>query len=339
MGDDLRDLTRSLLKDIVQSRNSNDDHDTNSDSDSDKPLWHKIVSSGPDALDFLEFKLQKAAQTQPNGLKTVPDIDVLFKKHTALHVAIVHRNFPMCKLLLQYGASPTNAAAPKCKDGQHAKTSHLAIASCGNEVAIVRLLLSKMADDAERLAQVRQVCGKHLRTALHVACGRPENTAIIAFLVKNGADIEARNSRNHTPLIHAVYAGNWAAITLLIHLGADINAVGGDKDRTALHFAVQEDFRLAVHALMALGARTDIADSAGVLAVDVKKTGRTQESNVDGTHTANVILRMHVELGDDAALSLETPTISDVSGDAIANNRLVTAAGVDGGAWADSVLL
>jgi ankyrin repeat protein len=72
-------------------------------------------------------------------------------------------------------------------------------------------------------------------TALHVACilGYEEEARC---LLKNGADLEAKNIQSSTPLESAIIAENYDIVTLLIDNGADKSALNGFQ-HTPLHTA------------------------------------------------------------------------------------------------------
>ena len=68
------------------------------------------------------------------------------------------------------------------------------------------------------------------------------------------------DDRERTPLHEASEAGDMEAVSLLLRLCADINAV--DKDgRTALHYAVQRHFPEVIMKLISAGAKVDVEDN------------------------------------------------------------------------------
>jgi ankyrin repeat protein len=99
-------------------------------------------------------------------------------------------------------------------------------------------------------------------TALHIAASA-YSPAMVGALIAAGAEIDAKNRRDATPL-HAAASGSpgsqkWnphaqaATIACLIEAGADPNA--GNKDgATPLHIAVRTRCAAAVKALLAGGA-------------------------------------------------------------------------------------
>lgn len=80
---------------------------------------------------------------------------------------------------------------------------------------------------------------------------------VMRLLLRNGADVNAKNHRGETPLHLAASDGEASRIRLLIESGADINAV----DRhgwTALHYAVMNDSVPIALFLLRHGAATNL---------------------------------------------------------------------------------
>jgi cytohesin len=100
--------------------------------------------------------------------------------------------------------------------------------------------------------------------ALHVAAalGTPE---IVHMMVREGANVNARNENEETPLHHTVWGDGstrQAVISILLQAGADINAANNQLT-TALHSAVRLSNSLCVKALLQAGADPSIADVMG----------------------------------------------------------------------------
>ena len=63
-----------------------------------------------------------------------------------------------------------------------------------------------------------------VNTPLMVAVGRSKlSTDIAEFLIKNGADVNAKNNYNSTPLTIACESGNVKMVKLLVKYDADVN--------------------------------------------------------------------------------------------------------------------
>ena len=57
-------------------------------------------------------------------------------------------------------------------------------------------------------------------TPLHVAAFQNTSEATIQALIDSGADIQAKDNLNRTPLILAQFVGNTAAVNVLLASGA-----------------------------------------------------------------------------------------------------------------------
>jgi ankyrin repeat protein len=81
-------------------------------------------------------------------------------------------------------------------------------------------------------------------------------------LLHRGADPNARDEDQRTPLISAVLGGSVGLVGLLLESGADLNA-GDSEGFTALHFAAQEYETEIVRILVARGANVNAQDNDG----------------------------------------------------------------------------
>ena len=78
---------------------------------------------------------------------------------------------------------------------------------------------------------------KYRETPLHMAAKSGKTPAVVATIVKAGADLNARDEQGRTPLhTAAVFGETPAVVTALIQAGADVNA-RDKKGRTPLQFA------------------------------------------------------------------------------------------------------
>ena len=103
------------------------------------------------------------------------------------------------------------------------------------------------AAKADDLAKVKQLLEQgadvnardiYQRTPLHsAACFG--NTAVTALLIEKGADVHARDKSQRTPLHYAADCGNTAVAALLIEKGADVNA-RDNYQKTPLHLAARD---------------------------------------------------------------------------------------------------
>lgn len=72
-------------------------------------------------------------------------------------------------------------------------------------------------------------------TPLHYACSGPDN-GVAAFLIANGADVNARSENGTTPLMMSARYGNSELVPLLIKAGAEPRAAN-EQELTAADFA------------------------------------------------------------------------------------------------------
>ena len=115
-----------------------------------------------------------------------------------------------------------------------------------------------------RKFDVNDVSTKPLTAPLHLAISKKSASVdVIKILFKRGADLEARDKRNHTPLIRACYYGKESVIDVLINLGADIEARTPKHGFTGLHIATLEGHNASVRRLLERGAAVDSRTQAG----------------------------------------------------------------------------
>lgn len=77
-----------------------------------------------------------------------------------------------------------------------------------------------------------------------------------------GADVNARDDDERTPLFSAVLGGSVALAGLLLESGADVNA-RDNQGFTALHYAAQEQLAPFARLLLAKGADVNLRDQDG----------------------------------------------------------------------------
>ncbi|WHQ46961.1 MAG: ankyrin repeat domain-containing protein [Candidatus Midichloria sp.] len=72
-------------------------------------------------------------------------------------------------------------------------------------------------------------------TPLHYACLYGDSV-IIKFLIKNGANVTAKDNYNKSVFFYAISSNNFEAIEILINNNADINA-HNNEGKTPFHYA------------------------------------------------------------------------------------------------------
>lgn len=89
---------------------------------------------------------------------------------------------------------------------------------------------------------------------------------VVSLLIKNNATVDAVDRSGMTPLIHAASCPEPSAaetVRILIDAGADMGAVGGQEDWTALMMAASEGNIEVVKMLLSKGAKKDTVDTDG----------------------------------------------------------------------------
>jgi ankyrin repeat protein len=162
--------------------------------------------------------------------------------------AIEERDVPAVKVAIRAGVDPD----ARTDDGAPA----LLLAAQFAGLDMVCALLSggadvRAADDAD-----------DGRTALHYAALRGD-VAMIDELFGAGALVDARDHDGGTPLHEAAAWGLTGAARALLDRGADVNAVEGPSDMSALWWAARGDHRPLVELLLGAGADPDAATAAG----------------------------------------------------------------------------
>jgi len=104
----------------------------------------------------------------------------------------------------------------------------LMLAAIRGRLAWVQLLV-------KRGAQIEPTRGRKAWTALHYACSGPDQ-GVAAWLLEQGADINARSENGSTPLMMALGYGSLDSAALLLQRGADA-ALRNDLDLDAWEFA------------------------------------------------------------------------------------------------------
>lgn len=121
----------------------------------------------------------------------------------------------------------------------------------------------------EKMQQVEQLVpqDKDGRTELHKACAEGDYDHV-ASLLKQGANVNARDNMSWTPLHETACQGSTAIARLLIQHGADVN-FPGFEGTTALHRASATGYTELVQFLLEAGANVELQDDHGDCPYDV----------------------------------------------------------------------
>ena len=103
------------------------------------------------------------------------------------------------------------------------------------------------------------------------------HTAIVEFLLDQGAQVDARNGQGRTALMFAATGSFPETVSLLLERGADPNATDKAEGWSPLMFAAAEGNRTVAERLLEHGADPTLTDRDG-------ETARTFAEN--GNHTA-----------------------------------------------------
>lgn len=181
---------------------------------------------------------------------------------TALHKAAFGGNVAVCELLVDKNM-PVNAV-------DHTGNTPLLLAELGGKTEVSDYLLTKGADfslankagetilwaalargNTKRASHfmkqfnlsVNSPAGPFGNTLLHTLPLTMEEAQVVplfTFLIQNGANVNAKNNEDKTPLFHACYKGYAQCAKLLLYAGASATAT--DKAaNTPLHFASTTD--------------------------------------------------------------------------------------------------
>eukprot|EP00775_Hariotina_reticulata_P012828 gene12828-12956_t len=113
------------------------------------------------------------------------------------------------------------------------------------------------------LGEVNEPVYKDGKCPLHLAAlyGHED---IAAWLLGEGADVDALDQGSHTPLHLAAKYGHTNLIQLLVNQGAEVNAANKMYKLTPLHMAVKENQQRAMQLLIQFGADVEVYDKDGV---------------------------------------------------------------------------
>ena len=154
---------------------------------------------------------------------------------TPLHIAVTHNYAACTEYLLKAGARDSVSSSTL-------STPFHTAASCGS-VECLELLLANAKDAKERLNEAdRNKC-----TALH-KCALDGGLRVAKWLVDKGADVDAKDLHDTTPLLVAAKMCRIDVCELLINSGADVAHVD-ERGNSAVHYAASKCLPSIFHLL------------------------------------------------------------------------------------------
>jgi ankyrin repeat protein len=129
-------------------------------------------------------------------------------------------------------------------------------------------------------------------TPLHVASRSRVNIEVLTYLLEQGANMEARNERGHTPLHIAVKYGTIEHVNVLLRAGAKMN-VHDSQGKTPLHFASHKGDIASLEALLHAGADPEARDRKGRTAMHsaVGKNNMLKPLKMCNEHIISALLK------------------------------------------------
>ncbi|GFP54312.1 inversin [Trichoderma asperellum] len=185
-------------------------------------------------------------------------------KRTALHWAALGGYDTILQMLVQNGANVKlssddgKTALRVAANADHDTTKWVLLRAWvaqGGDEGVIRELL----DDGK----VRIDSEDEDSWTLQSCASESGNDAIVRLLVKEGADIEAKDMIGRTPLYCAVGEGHEDVVKLLVEKGADIEAKNYGYGQTPLHWAAKNGHEGVIQLLVKEGADIEVKDING----------------------------------------------------------------------------
>lgn len=184
---------------------------------------------------------------------------------TPLHTAAIHGHVEVVAMLLAAGVDPDAEDNAECRP--------LHYAAMKGHAGVVDALLAAGADpDAESGGGDRPlhyaIPHDWTREALELGFDPPDlclasHTEIVAALLAGGADPNATEEHDFSPLYLAARSGRVEIAAALLAAGADPNYMGTALEKTPLHVAAEEGHTEVVAVLLAAGADPNAKDGDG----------------------------------------------------------------------------
>ncbi len=223
--------------------------------------YHRPLHVAADSGDIAEIKKLLALCSNPN------EIDYYYR--TPLHYAASRGNIQALSLLLNAGAMI---------DVQDFSEMYpLSLAIYANHLEAVKFIVKSGA-------KINKTSFKKL-TALHMALEKDINPQIPLHLIQAGANVNAQDEGENTPLYYAIELGNIEIVKALIKAEADLETVNNMRT-TPLMLAVVTDNIQIIQLLISSGAT--VKTTVSVKAYNALHAAAWQAKNIE---TLKIILK------------------------------------------------
>ena len=164
---------------------------------------------------------------------------------TVFHHALIHKQFPVARLLMEFESDTFLMAEYKVTVNQvlSYKTALHIIVEHG-QIKLAELLIRKIQKSSQKTEYMNRMVlmameGQRPRTfsAIHIAAFKGF-TEIVDILFTQGMDVNLANKKKDTPILWAARWNHVDTASRLIELGANVNQEN-DKHSTALYWAVR----------------------------------------------------------------------------------------------------
>lgn len=182
---------------------------------------------------------------------------------TALHLACIKRNEEVVKLLIDRHANLDIQSV----DGE----TPLMSAIWESDVAIAKMLIDNKADHKKR---------SNNYSALTLASYCPKTDEIVRYLLEKGSDVNEIDPDGWAPIHTASWLwseANLAVINLLIERGANLEAQN-PSERTPLHLAIDEGDQEIIRLIIQKSKNVEIPDDQGLTALHVATLRQNEEA-------------------------------------------------------------
>ena len=260
-----------------------------------------VVAAHSGHADVAAFLLQQGADPNAAGAG-----------YTALHAAILHKDAPLVRALLDHGADPhatVQSSTPVRRDAvdfylhpSHVGATPFWLAARFNAPDIMRLLLERGADPLAvhypkywpgslSIRDERVQVEEGATTALMAAAGLGGRDPLVSVdrLSRIAESAPVRSTRREPdPVVRGRTMLD--AVTIVAEQGSDVN-VANAEGNTALHAAAGRGYDSVVEYLVAQGARLDVRNADGRTPLALAQRGRVRGRNATPHHSTVELLR------------------------------------------------